>query len=65
MREILLHIKRQRHEHSNKWELAMEEQIKALDLNNTWDLVELPKERKAIPTNGYKKSRPLMLKLGA
>ena len=36
-------------EHSNKWELAMQEEIKALHSNNTWDLVELPKGRKAIP----------------
>ncbi|MCO5615152.1 hypothetical protein L7F22_069441 [Adiantum nelumboides] len=30
-------------EHSSKWELAMQEEIKALHANDTWDLVELPK----------------------
>ncbi|MCO5546836.1 hypothetical protein L7F22_000273 [Adiantum nelumboides] len=35
--------------HSSKWELAMQEEIKALHANDTWDLVELPKGRKAIP----------------
>ena len=32
-----------------KWELAMQEEIKALHANDTWDLVDLPKDRKAIP----------------
>ncbi|MCO5557622.1 hypothetical protein L7F22_011188 [Adiantum nelumboides] len=36
-------------EHSDKWELAMQEEIKALHADHTWDLVEFPKERKAIP----------------
>ena len=36
-------------EHKKKWELAMQEEIKALHANDTWDLVELPKGRKAIP----------------
>ena len=36
-------------EHSNKWELAMQEEIKALHANDTWDLIELPKSRQAIP----------------
>ncbi|MCO5614561.1 hypothetical protein L7F22_068844 [Adiantum nelumboides] len=36
-------------EHSSKWELAMQEEIKALHANDTWYLVELPKGRKAIP----------------
>ena len=36
-------------EHINKWELVMQEEIKALHSNNTWDLVELPKGRKVIP----------------
>ncbi|MCO5603724.1 hypothetical protein L7F22_057875 [Adiantum nelumboides] len=49
MRENLLRIKRQRREHNSKWELAMQEEIKALHANDTWDLVELPKGRKAIP----------------
>eukprot|EP00250_Pteridium_aquilinum_P023566 c27174_g1_i1 orf=116-343(-) len=33
----------------SKWELAMLEEIKALHANNTWDLVELFKGRKAFP----------------
>ena len=36
-------------EHKSKWELAMQEEIKALHANDTWDLVVLPKGRKAIP----------------
>ena len=36
-------------EHNNKWELTIQEEIKALHSNNTWYLVELPKGRKAIP----------------
>ena len=28
----------------------MQEEIKALHLNNTWDLVKLPKRRKALPS---------------
>ena len=36
-------------EHKMKWELAMQEEIKALHANDTWDLVDLPKDRKAIP----------------
>ncbi|MCO5548301.1 hypothetical protein L7F22_001758 [Adiantum nelumboides] len=36
-------------EHNSKWELAMQEEIKALHAIDTWDLVELPKGRKAIP----------------
>ncbi|MCO5560643.1 hypothetical protein L7F22_014260 [Adiantum nelumboides] len=34
---------------SSKWELAMQEEIKSLYANNTWDLVPLPKGRKALP----------------
>ena len=36
-------------EHKKKWELAMQEEIKALHANDTWDLVDLPKDSKAIP----------------
>ena len=36
-------------EHKKKWELAMQEEIKTLHANDAWDLVELPKGRKAIP----------------
>ena len=42
-------------EHNIKWELAMEEEIKALHSNNTWDLVELPKGRKGIPNKWVNK----------
>ena len=40
--------------HKNKWELAMQEKIKALHTNDTLDLVELPKGRKAILNKVYK-----------
>ena len=38
-------------EHDNKWEIAIQEEIKikALHSNNTWDLLEMPKGRKVIP----------------
>ena len=50
MKENLLHIKEAKAcEHGNKWELAIQEEIKALHSNDTWDLVKLPKGRKAIP----------------
>ena len=32
-----------------KWELAMQEEIKSLYANDTWDLVPLPKGRNALP----------------
>ena len=34
---------------SSKWELAMQEEIKSLYSNDTWDLVSLSKGRKALP----------------
>ena len=34
---------------SSKWELAMQEEIKSLYANDTWDLVSLPQGRKALP----------------
>ena len=49
MKENLLHIKEAKAcEHGNKWELAIQEEIKALHSNDTWDLVKLPKGKKAI-----------------
>ena len=36
-------------EHKKKWELPMIKEIIALHANDTWDVVELPKGRKAIP----------------
>jgi hypothetical protein len=33
---------------SVKWKEAMKEEMDALDMNKTWDLVELPKERKVV-----------------
>nr|CAD1818055.1 unnamed protein product [Ananas comosus var. bracteatus] len=33
---------------STKWLLAMEEEMKSLHKNQTWDLVKLPKEKKAV-----------------
>ena len=46
-------------EHSNKWELTMQEEIKILHENNTWVLVELPKGKKAIPNNWVYKVKTL------
>ena len=34
---------------SSKWKLAMQEDIKSLYVNDTWDLLSLPKGRKALP----------------
>lgn len=34
---------------SSKWELAMQEEMKSLYANDTWDLVPLPKGKKALP----------------
>jgi hypothetical protein len=33
---------------SNKWKLAMVEELEAIERNNTWELVELPAHTKAI-----------------
>ena len=33
----------------SKWELAMKSKMQSLYANNTWELVVLPKGRKAIP----------------
>ena len=33
---------------SDKWKDAMKDEMKALDKNATWDLVELPKDRKTV-----------------
>lgn len=33
---------------SSKWELAMDDEMDSLKSNNTWDLVELPKGKKAL-----------------
>ena len=46
-------------EHSNKWEVAMQEEIKALHQNNTWEFVELPKGKKAIPNKWVYKVKTL------
>ena len=48
-------------EHKKKWELAMEEEIKALHANDTWDLVDLPKDWKAISNKWVFKSKLLMV----
>ena len=32
----------------DKWKEAMKDEMKALDKNATWDLVELPKDRKTV-----------------
>ena len=48
-REPLTYKEAKACEHSNKWELAMQEEIKALHSNNTWDLIKLPKGRKGVP----------------
>ena len=50
MKVNLLLIERQNYVSTRrKWKLAMQEEIKALHANDTWDLVELPKGRRAIP----------------
>ena len=46
-------------EHSNKWELTMQEEIKALHENNTWELVKLPQGKKAIPNKWVYKVKTL------
>ena len=33
---------------SDQWKLAMEEEMKSLHQNQTWELVELPKGKRAI-----------------
>ncbi|PKI50104.1 hypothetical protein CRG98_029500 [Punica granatum] len=35
-------------EHSSRWELAMEDEMNSLMSNSTWELVELPKGKKAL-----------------
>ncbi|PKI46443.1 hypothetical protein CRG98_033141 [Punica granatum] len=35
-------------EHSSKWELVMEDEMNSLMSNSTWELVELPKGKKAL-----------------
>ena len=36
------------HQHKNKWIIAMQEEMKSLNENHTYDLVKLPKGNKAI-----------------
>ena len=33
---------------NEKWEIAMEKEMESLHANEVWDLVELPKDRKAV-----------------
>ena len=33
---------------SDKWKEAMKDEMKALERNATWDLVELPRDRKIV-----------------
>ena len=35
-------------EHNKEWTKAMEEEMNSLRKNRTWELVELPKERRAL-----------------
>ena len=35
-------------ENSNKWELTMKDEMDSLLGNQTWDLIELPKEKKVL-----------------
>ena len=46
-------------ENSTKRQLVMQEEIKALDENNTWDIVELPKGKTAIPNKWVYKVKTL------
>lgn len=32
-----------------QWELAMKNELSSIDKNNTWELVPLPKDKKALP----------------
>ena len=36
------------YEDSSRWMISMQGEIKSLHKNNTWDLVELPKEKKVV-----------------
>ena len=47
--EPLTYKKAKASELSNKWELAMQEEIKSLYANDTWNLVPLPKGRSTLP----------------
>lgn len=38
-----------RHPRADRWKKAMEKQLKSLEENGTWELVDLPKGRKAFP----------------
>lgn len=33
---------------SDTWKVAMKEEMDALQINKTWDLVELPKDKKVV-----------------
>jgi len=36
------------HDQKNEWQEAMQEEMKSLHLNHTYDLVELPKGKRAL-----------------
>ena len=38
---------------ASKWQMAMEEEIQALQENDTFELTSLPKGRKSVGDNGY------------
>ena len=37
---------------SNQWKLAMEEEMKSLHQNQTWELIKLPKRKALLAING-------------
>lgn len=44
---------------TNKWIEAMKEELKSMDGNDIWDLVELPKRRDQLVVNRFRKLKEL------
>ena len=43
------------------WRDAMAKEIEALELNNTWDIVDFPARCKLIISNGFTKSSTMLM----